>query len=312
MKSWSKLTISLLLFLSITTAPASGEVPAPFSDIDPGDGNYVAISYLQQEGIIEGYADGTFRPYEKVNRAEAVKMLTLASGLFSEEEFENVIPEFGPFSDTPANEWYTPYLIAAKDAGIIEGYADDSYKPQQSVNLAEALKIYLESHDTLLLPEPEFYTIFADTPADAWFTPYTSYADARDMLIINHENKIFPEQEMTRGYLAEIIYRKTMQGLTGAGFGKATYYGAAVHGNNTASGEVFDMYQMTAAHKTLPFGTVVRVTNLANGKQVEVTITDRGPYGPGRVIDLTSSAFEQIAELWQGVIHVQYEVVSTP
>ena len=92
-------------------------------------------------------------------------------------------------------------------------------------------------------------------------------------------------------------------------FGKATWYGAALQGNYTASGSIFDYHQMTAAHKTLPFGTMVKVTNMANGESIEVEITDRGPYGPGRVIDLTSAAFEEIASLGAGVIYVQYEIV---
>ena len=75
---------------------------------------------------------------------------------------------------------------------------------------------------------------------------------------------------------------------------------------------MFDMYEMTAAHKTLPFGSIVEVTNLANGKTVQVEITDRGPYGPGRVIDLTSSAFEVISSLSRGIIYVEYKVISEP
>ncbi|MFA5948577.1 MAG: septal ring lytic transglycosylase RlpA family protein, partial [Candidatus Gracilibacteria bacterium] len=93
------------------------------------------------------------------------------------------------------------------------------------------------------------------------------------------------------------------------GFGKATYYGAAVQGNGTASGETFDMNVFTAAHKTLPFGTIVKATNLANGKSVEVKINDRGPYGAGRVLDLSSSAFKELAPLSTGVITIQYEVI---
>ena len=84
--------------------------------------------------------------------------------------------------------------------------------------------------------------------------------------------------------------------------GAASNYGGRLHGGPTASGERFNQYAMTAAHKTLPMGTRVRVTNLANEKSVEVKINDRGPYIKGRVIDLSRGAFQQIAPLKQGII----------
>lgn len=91
--------------------------------------------------------------------------------------------------------------------------------------------------------------------------------------------------------------------------GQATYYGAALHGNYTASGERFNMYDMTAAHKTLPFGTMVKVTNLNNGKTVTVKINDRGPFAPGRIIDLSSTAAAQVDMLSAGVVPVTLEIV---
>lgn len=77
--------------------------------------------------------------------------------------------------------------------------------------------------------------------------------------------------------------------------GKASWYGPGFQGKRTASGSVYNMYSMTAAHKTLPFGTKVKVTNLSNGKSVVVTITDRGPFVKGRVIDLSKTASKQLS-----------------
>jgi len=75
---------------------------------------------------------------------------------------------------------------------------------------------------------------------------------------------------------------------------KASYYGCDYHGRTTASGERFNMNAMTAAHRSLPFGTRVRVTNLNNGKSVVVRINDRGPFKHGRVIDLSRAAAKKI------------------
>jgi rare lipoprotein A len=89
--------------------------------------------------------------------------------------------------------------------------------------------------------------------------------------------------------------------------GKASYYGARHHGNKTASGERFDQHALTAAHRSLPFGSRVRVTNLRNDKSVVVRINDRGPYAKGRIIDLSHQAAERIDMLRAGVVPVRVE-----
>ncbi len=93
------------------------------------------------------------------------------------------------------------------------------------------------------------------------------------------------------------------------GSGKASFYGAQHHNKQTANGERFDQNALTAAHRTLPFGTKVRVTNIRNGKSVVVRINDRGPYAKGRVIDLSKAAFSQIASTRTGVIRVRLEKI---
>lgn len=91
--------------------------------------------------------------------------------------------------------------------------------------------------------------------------------------------------------------------------GQASYYGNEFHGRKTASGEPFDQAKLTAAHRTLPFGTRLKVTNTQTGKSVQVRVNDRGPFVKGRVIDLSSSAFKTIASLNAGVVPVRIQVV---
>ncbi|MEO0867674.1 MAG: septal ring lytic transglycosylase RlpA family protein [Cyanobacteria bacterium J06642_11] len=91
--------------------------------------------------------------------------------------------------------------------------------------------------------------------------------------------------------------------------GMASWYGPGFHGRTSASGEAFNQYAMTAAHRTLPFGTQVRVTNLNNGRQVVVRINDRGPYSHGRIIDLSAGAASAIGLQSAGVGPVQIEVL---
>jgi len=294
-----------------------------FSDVSVGNKYYTSIEYLAEQGLINGYDDGTFRPFEEISRSEAAQMIAVAAGLITTQELNELPePETMPFTDVEAGDWFVKILSYLKDEGIMEGYPDGSIKPTDRITLVAALKTYFETNNLKLLreqklpeqfPQLESYPelLFSDTEPSAWYSKYVALASLREMLNVYSNYNINPDQEMLRGYLAEIIYRH-IKSQEGYGFGKATFYGAAVDGHMTASGERFDMNAMTAAHKTLPFGTVVEVTNLANGKSVQVRITDRGPYGPGRVIDLSSGAFSEVAWLGTGVIYVQYSIVSTP
>jgi rare lipoprotein A len=89
----------------------------------------------------------------------------------------------------------------------------------------------------------------------------------------------------------------------------ASYYHDKFNGRKTASGEVFDNSKFTAANRTLPFGTNVKVTNLKNGKEVIVRINDRGPYHSSRSLDMSKAAFDEIGDISHGTIPVEYEIV---
>jgi rare lipoprotein A len=94
--------------------------------------------------------------------------------------------------------------------------------------------------------------------------------------------------------------------------GLASWYGHPYHGRASASGEIYDMEQMTAAHRTLPFGAQVRVYDLDNQKSVDVRINDRGPFVDGRVIDLSHAAARAIDMIGPGTARVRLEILSTP
>jgi len=104
-------------------------------------------------------------------------------------------------------------------------------------------------------------------------------------------------------------------GFVGEGYtqiGIASWYGIEEHNRHAANGERFSKYAYTAAHKSLPMGTVVRVTNLENGRDVLVKINDRGPFVRGRIIDLSYAAAKSVGMLRAGTVKVKVEVVSTP
>jgi rare lipoprotein A len=91
--------------------------------------------------------------------------------------------------------------------------------------------------------------------------------------------------------------------------GNASWYGNPFHGRHSSNGEIYDMYKLTAAHRTLPFETVVRVTNLNNGKTTTVRITDRGPFVDNRIVDLSLAAAREIESVGPGVVPVRLEVL---
>jgi rare lipoprotein A len=304
-----KLIAIITVLITIFSLSSSVFAEAPFNDVPVGTRNFTAISALKDLGLVDGYDDGCFRPYTKINRAEALKIITLATGIFDEKELaEMEIPPGKVMEDVPSSAWYAKYVKAALDKGIINGYEDGTFRPNDSIGLLEALKIYLESVGNLEYPELNEDSVFADTSHEDWYSEYIAFAKMNTLLYVNNDDEINPEQLIDRSYLAEIIYR--MEGINkGNQFGKASYYGDGFNGRGTANGEVFDNTALTAAHRTLAFDTMVKVTNLANGESIEVRINDRGPYGPGRVIDLSAAAFEEIGALSAGIIYVKVETL---
>lgn len=91
-----------------------------------------------------------------------------------------------------------------------------------------------------------------------------------------------------------------------------SFYGSKFHGNKTANGEIFDMNDMTCAHRELPFNTMLRVTNPLNGKSVTVRVNDRGPFIRGRDLDLSYGAANRIGMIEQGVAKLQVEIIDKP
>ena len=106
--------------------------------------------------------------------------------------------------------------------------------------------------------------------------------------------------------LSEKIEKRESKGVQ---YGIASWYGSDFHGRPTSSGEIYDMYQLTCAHNTLPLGTTVMVTNLENGKSLELKVNDRGPFVKDRIIDLSYAAAEILGMWEKGTAYVKVEVI---
>ncbi len=277
-------------------------VSAVFDDIDVTHPYYHAISALQEEGILEGYKKGDqafFRPLQPVIRAEAVKVLGLSSGISKTNNRSD------HFVDVPPDAWYASYVNAAADAGIIEGFADGNFHPSAQVSRSEFLKMLVLSFH---VPVEE------ESPDETW---YDRFFRATANLRIIEDPTISPYESVSRGEMAELIYRTEkvvasnfQKKYSYAASGKASFYGEGFAGRSTANGEKYDPTDLTAAHRTLPFGTFLKVSR--EGKSVVVRVNDRGPYHGNRVLDLSEKAFSLLAPLSKGIITVDFEVVSSP
>lgn len=94
--------------------------------------------------------------------------------------------------------------------------------------------------------------------------------------------------------------------------GLASYYAHKFHGRQTANGEIFDMYGLSAAHRELPLGTIIRVTHLGNGRSLELRINDRGPFITGRILDLSLGAAQRLDMIEAGVAEVRIDIIKEP
>ncbi len=110
-------------------------------------------------------------------------------------------------------------------------------------------------------------------------------------------------------FIAFVLYLLTFDGICQGNMGYASYYGREFHGRRTASGEKYNMSAFTAAHRTLPFGTLIKVTNMNNKLSVIVKVNDRGPFSKKRIVDISRAAAESIDMVSDGVVLVEVEVL---
>ncbi len=173
-----------------------------FSDVSTSNPDFTAIGYLKDHGVISGYPDGTFKPDQVVNRAEALKIILLGSGVQVAASVD-----LEPFRDTDRTAWYATYVEKAKELAVVSGYPDGTFKPAQTVNLVENLKMLLLTQKIDLNSVMVMSNPYADATMDQWYTKYVEYAKEKNLIDADNMNMIYPAQGMTRGKLADVMYR---------------------------------------------------------------------------------------------------------
>ncbi|MEK7528694.1 MAG: S-layer homology domain-containing protein [Patescibacteria group bacterium] len=359
-------SIVSLVALNVSTVFADLD-PLPFPDTPLGSSHYVAIEFLKKNSIIEGYSDGTFRPNDLVNRAEALAMIIRSNSTLQDitdiQQFnlpedtiitlnfptetnikletrnldtpitlektgfmEIIMPQGGSiragrvfveqeprFTDVRGDEWFYTTIKRGYSLGIIQGYPDGTFRANNFVNRAEILSLLLRTNE--ITPTPFEKSGLQNPPLDIypdnWHAATMAYAVERFLLNPTPDNLVFPGNTVTRGELAEIIYR-FKQSENGMQFGKSTWYGDGLSKIYPRTHQEYVDQNLTTAHKTYAFGTVLRITNMDNGKTVDVVVNDRGPFVPGRVVDLSRTAFSKLEDPSRGVINASVEVLYQP
>ncbi len=185
---------------------------SPFSDLPTTNSAYEAVMYLRGKGILQGYADGTFRPNQAVNRAEAVKILV--APLISTDELSKYTAA-SVFSDVASDAWYKSYVEAARTKlRIIDGPpAKSTFRGSAPIQKAEFLKMLeLSQGIDPVSAYGDMRQALATDVADpnAWYFPYMRYAIASSMTMISQEGLLLPAKELTRSEVAMLLYRYLM------------------------------------------------------------------------------------------------------
>lgn len=180
-------------------------------------------------------------------------------------------------------------------------YAEREEKYQRTVDIAFATKTIKDP--TLVIGKQKVVTAGQKGEKEETYRLIYSGDELKEKTLLS--------STVVKDPVTEVVHlgTKAPEGEEVIETGKASFYSPSLEGGRTASGEILHQAQMVAAHKTLPFGTLVRVTNTTNNRSVVVRIIDRGPYVAGRVIDLSAGAFSEIATLSSGLASVRLAVL---
>ncbi len=183
----------------VVVAPQTNR-PAIFADVSGSSSFYDAIKYVKQKGVFGGYQDGTFKPGQVISRAEVLKV-SLKSANRQILQTQGALA----YSDVDSGAWYIPYIATAQQNGITNGYIGGFFRPNQNVTRSEFLKILLLAAPVSINPTVSSAP-YSDVAPEEWYAVFAQFAKEKNLLP-NTANGFRPNEEITRGEVAEIIYR---------------------------------------------------------------------------------------------------------
>ena len=168
----------------------AGEATGAFTDVYSSHPNFDAINFIESQGIVEGYSDGTYKPNNTINRAEFTKILVESK--YTDTEINNCVWA-EQFPDVSLSQWYAKYICVAKAAGIVDGYPDGTFQPANNIKFTEAAKIIVKT-----------YGLETNLVLGVWYEPFVEALQAEKAVPISITSVA---KDITRGEMAEIIYR---------------------------------------------------------------------------------------------------------
>ncbi len=193
----ASLVLSMILGIPLTSATT-------FGDVEVSNDNYIAIEYLVSTGTLQGYSDSTFKPEQTINRAELMKVLVAGQGIDPDSStYSNCFPDV-------STDWYSKYVCYAHAQGWVDGYPDNTFKPEQTVNKVEAAKMIVNAYGFTPATEESQATssfMFTDVSSSDWFYGYVMALTELNIVDRDSSSSYNPSDGMNRGGVAEYIFR---------------------------------------------------------------------------------------------------------
>ncbi len=220
--SRTAVVISVIFSLSFPALAAN------FSDVAATHKNAVAIQTLKDAGLVAGYKDGTYKPDTQVSRAEALSIIEKAVGIDTSAKTTAKLP----FTDVSDKEWYFPVIAKAVALKKTKGYEDKTFRPNNPVTLPEALALSVSFYDVTLKklsPDP----LIEGLDRSDWYVRHAQYAQSNNIIELDENTRrLDPKAALTRGQLAEIIFRMRSVQKTGKAFDVTSSWVTEAHPAN--------------------------------------------------------------------------------
>jgi hypothetical protein len=160
---------------------------------------FVPISFLTKIGVFKGYDDGAFRPENPINRAEVLKILLKSAGISEATEFSDSFP------DVKSTDWFAPFVLRAKEIGIVNGNQDGTFAPNRQVNLSEFLKMMLYANGANL-SNLDLKNVANNVKETDWYAPFVAYSLSVGIITKDSSGNVDISKPLTRGETANMIY----------------------------------------------------------------------------------------------------------